>query len=81
MKNIRRQKINRYARSRSAKKIMFEGSEEDLKNTQNAQPAIFAASMACFEVLKQSADLNKFEIITAGHSLGEYSAMWRGRHF
>lgn len=57
------------------KKIMFEGSEEDLKNTQNAQPAIFAASMACFEVLKQSADLNKFEIITAGHSLGEYSAM------
>ena len=56
-------------------KIMFEGSEEDLKNTQNAQPAIFAASMACFEVLKQSADLHKFEIITAGHSLGEYSAM------
>ena len=52
------------------KKIMFEGTEEDLKNTQNAQPAIFAASMACFEILKQSADLNKFEIITAGHSLG-----------
>ena len=57
------------------KKIMFEGTEEDLKNTQNAQPAIFAASMACFEVLKQSTDFNKFEIVTAGHSLGEYSAM------
>lgn len=57
------------------KKIIFEGTEEDLKSTQNAQPAIFATSIACFEVLKQSTDLNKFEIITAGHSLGEYSAM------
>jgi len=57
------------------KKIIFEGSEEDLKNTQNAQPAIFAVSIACFEVLKKSVDLSKFEIITAGHSLGEYSAL------
>lgn len=57
------------------KKIIFEGTEEDLKNTQNAQPAIFAISIACFEVLKKSIDLSKFEIITAGHSLGEYSAM------
>ncbi len=57
------------------KKIIFEGSEEDLKNTQNAQPAIFAVSAACFAVLKQSVDLSKFEIITAGHSLGEYSAL------
>jgi len=57
------------------KKIIFEGTEEDLKNTQNAQPAIFATSIACFEVLKQSTDFNKFEIVTAGHSLGEYSAM------
>jgi len=57
------------------KKIIFEGSEEDLKNTQNAQPAIFAVSTACFAVLKQSVDLSKFEIITAGHSLGEYSAL------
>lgn len=57
------------------KKIIFEGSEEDLKSTQNAQPAIFAVSTACFAVLKQSVDLSKFEIITAGHSLGEYSAL------
>ena len=52
------------------KKIIFEGTEEDLKNTQNAQPAIFAISIACFEVLKKSIDLSKFEIITTKQHYG-----------
>lgn len=57
------------------KSIIFEGPEEKLKDTKYAQPAIFTVSVAIFEVLKSSIDLNKFEILTAGHSLGEYSAL------
>lgn len=57
------------------KNIIFNGPEEKLKDTKFAQPAIFAVSVAIFEALKSSIDLNKFEIVTAGHSLGEYSAL------
>ncbi|MFA6913740.1 MAG: ACP S-malonyltransferase, partial [Endomicrobiia bacterium] len=57
------------------KNIIFNGPEESLKNTKYAQPAIFAVSVATFEVLKNSIDLSKYEIMTAGHSLGEYSAL------
>ena len=57
------------------KNIIFSGPEEELKNTKNAQPAIFAVSVAMFEALKSLIDLSKFEIVTAGHSLGEYSAL------
>ena len=57
------------------KNIIFSGPEESLKDTKYAQPAIFAVSVAIFEALKNSIDLSKFEIATAGHSLGEYSAL------
>lgn len=57
------------------KNIIFNGPEESLKDTKFAQPAIFAVSVAIFEALKNSIDLSKFEIATAGHSLGEYSAL------
>ncbi len=57
------------------KNIIFEGSEEKLKDTKYAQPAIFAVSVAIFEALKYSINLNELEIVTAGHSLGEYSAL------
>ncbi len=57
------------------KNIIFNGPEESLKDTKYAQPAIFAVSVAIFEALKSSIDLSKFEIATAGHSLGEYSAL------
>lgn len=57
------------------KNIIFNGPEENLKNTKYAQPAIFAVSVAMFEALKSSIDLSKFEIATAGHSLGEYCAL------
>ena len=57
------------------KNIIFNGPEESLKDTKYAQPAIFAVSVAIFEALKSSVDLSKFEIATAGHSLGEYSAL------
>lgn len=57
--------------------LMFAGDLEELTSTQNAQPAIMAVSIATLRViLKQSGkklpDLCQF---TAGHSLGEYSAL------
>ncbi|MCL2390655.1 MAG: ACP S-malonyltransferase [Endomicrobia bacterium] len=57
------------------KKIIFEGPEETLKITKYTQPAIFTVSMAAFEVLKENIDVSKYEFVSAGHSLGEYSAL------
>ncbi|MBO4956887.1 MAG: ACP S-malonyltransferase [Rickettsiales bacterium] len=58
-------------------KIMFEGPEDLLTNTENAQPAIMTASIAILEVLKQETGLkiNNLCNYTAGHSLGEYTAL------
>lgn len=53
--------------------MCFEGPEEDLKLTANTQPAILAASVAAYRVLKQEAPLSASFV--AGHSLGEYSAL------
>jgi [acyl-carrier-protein] S-malonyltransferase len=52
-------------------KIMFEGPEDELTATQNAQPAILAHSAAVFAALGSKAT---GAIGAAGHSLGEYSA-------
>jgi len=54
-------------------KMCFEGPEEDLKLTANTQPAILAASVAAWRVLKAEAPLTP--AFLAGHSLGEYSAL------
>jgi [acyl-carrier-protein] S-malonyltransferase len=56
---------------------MQNGPEDELRLTRNAQPALFAASMAGLAVLRKAtgreiADLTDF---VAGHSLGEYSAL------
>lgn len=53
--------------------LCFSGSEEDLKLTANTQPAILTASIAALRVLQEEADLSS--AFTAGHSLGEYSAL------
>jgi [acyl-carrier-protein] S-malonyltransferase len=57
--------------------IMWEGPQETLTLTENAQPALMAHSMAVMRVLETEkglklADKAKF---VAGHSLGEYSAL------
>ncbi|MBU5636633.1 ACP S-malonyltransferase [Geomonas sp. Red69] len=57
----------------SLSKLCFEGPEEDLKLTANTQPAILAASVAAFRVLKQECPIAPSYL--AGHSLGEYSAL------
>ncbi len=58
-------------------KIMFEGPEEELTLTENAQPALMAMSIALIRVLEKQAGFHvaKKSTFVAGHSLGEYSAL------
>ena len=57
--------------------VMFEGPEETLTLTENAQPALMAVSMAVMRVLDREGgfDLADQAAYVAGHSLGEYSAL------
>src|SRR5690348_5166773 len=57
--------------------LMWEGPESDLVLTENAQPAIMAASLAIIRILQREAglDLAKHARLVAGHSLGEYTAL------
>jgi len=50
--------------------IMFNGSDEELKQTNITQPAIFIHSVAAFNTLE-----NPTPDMVAGHSLGEFSAL------
>ena len=59
---------------KSVSTICFEGPEEDLKLTVNTQPAIVTTSIALSEALKSELDITPD--YTAGHSLGEYCAMY-----
>ncbi|MBX7244634.1 MAG: ACP S-malonyltransferase [Candidatus Sumerlaeaceae bacterium] len=59
---------------RDITKIMFEGPEDDLKQTVNTQPAILACSIAAFDELKARGVAAP--ALVAGHSLGEYSALY-----
>lgn len=59
---------------KSISTICFEGPEEDLKQTVNTQPAIVTMSIAAMEALKSQ--LNISADYAAGHSLGEYCAMY-----
>src|SRR6266566_7165897 len=53
-------------------RLCFEGPEEELKLTENTQPAILTTSTALFRVLEAKGARPDF---VAGHSLGEYSAL------
>jgi len=56
----------------SLSEIMFNGPEEELTKTSNAQPALLIASIAGLEQRKATGETFDF---VAGHSLGEYSAL------
>ena len=58
-------------------RLMREGPEDELKLTENAQPAIMAHSLAVFRALTREAVsiCAKAASFVAGHSLGEYSAL------
>jgi [acyl-carrier-protein] S-malonyltransferase len=53
--------------------LCFKGPEEALKQTENTQPALLTASIAALKVLQ--AEKGTVPQFTAGHSLGEYSAL------
>ncbi len=57
--------------------LMFEGPDQDLTLTENAQPALMAVSLAVVRVLTKQGglDIAKSARFVAGHSLGEYSAL------
>ncbi len=58
------------------KAIMFDGPEDDLKLTQNTQPAILNHSVALFHKVKTLLDSKGVKIDRVlGHSVGEYAAL------
>jgi [acyl-carrier-protein] S-malonyltransferase len=65
------------ALSQPLSRLMFEGPESELTLTENAQPALMAASLAVVRVLEIEGGLEVARDVAfvAGHSLGEYSAL------
>jgi [acyl-carrier-protein] S-malonyltransferase len=56
-------------------RLCFEGPENELRQTINAQPAILVTSYACLEAAREfNPDLVSPDLV-AGHSLGEYTAL------
>ncbi|MBR1424381.1 ACP S-malonyltransferase [bacterium] len=55
-------------------KLCFEGPEDDLKQTINTQPSIVTMSIAALEAFRS--EFKVTPAFTAGHSLGEYCAMY-----
>ncbi len=53
--------------------LCFQGTEEELRLTENTQPAIFTVSVAAFRVRQKETGI--VPACAAGHSLGEYSAL------
>jgi [acyl-carrier-protein] S-malonyltransferase len=60
-------------------RIMREGPDDELKLTENAQPAIMANSIAVLRAW--GVDLSDVASFVAGHSLGEYSALCAAASF
>jgi [acyl-carrier-protein] S-malonyltransferase len=58
------------------RKLCFEGPLEELTLTRNLQPAVTAVNLAALAVLE---DLGHLPAAAAGHSLGEYSALYAAR--
>jgi len=60
---------------RALSKLCFEGPEDELRQTANAQPAIMVASLACLAAALETGLLGRRPAFLAGHSLGEYTAL------
>ena len=58
-------------------KLIFEGPEDELRMTVNAQPAILATSLACLKAAEEILGPSNMPepSLVAGHSLGEYTAL------
>jgi len=60
----------------SISKLCFEGPEDELRQTINAQPALVTGAFACLEAAREiSGDKLPAPAFMAGHSLGEYTAL------
>ena len=59
----------------SLSRLCFEGPEEELARTVNAQPAILTVSIACLKATSKIAGQLICPAFMAGHSLGEYTAL------
>ena len=59
---------------KSISELCFEGPEENLKQTVNTQPCIVTMSIAAMESLREKCNITPDYV--AGHSLGEYCAMF-----
>ena len=55
--------------------LMFEGPDDELRQTENTQPAIMATSVATWRAMEEATGVLQLPNATAGHSLGEYSAL------
>jgi [acyl-carrier-protein] S-malonyltransferase len=62
----------------SLSELCFQGPEQELNDTANAQPAIVAMSAAALAVVKEELQSKLAAAFVAGHSLGEYSAWLAG---
>lgn len=64
-------------------KIIFEGDQETLTLTENAQPALMTTSIAILRVIQKQSGKKIEELCnyTAGHSLGEYTALCAAESF
>jgi len=58
-------------------KLCFDGPEDKLRQTINAQPAIVTVSFACLKAMQEVSGDNELPppVFLAGHSLGEYTAL------
>ena len=60
-------------------RLCFEGPEEELRLTINAQPALVTVSYACLEAISEASHSLPPPTFVAGHSLGEYTALAAAR--
>ena len=60
---------------RSIAVLCFEGPDDELARTVNAQPAIYVTSLACLAAAETSGALADDPAFVSGHSLGEYTAL------
>ncbi len=65
------------ALDRRLSRLMFDGPEEELRLTENAQPALLAAALAVVRVIETEGGFRLADrcAFVAGHSVGEYSAL------
>jgi [acyl-carrier-protein] S-malonyltransferase len=65
------------ALGRPLTKLLFNGPEDELRQTINAQPGIMAVSLACVKAMEEQLGVRDMPrpVLTAGHSLGEYTAL------